>query len=63
MTKSLIPSCAADVISMDPTRAGSLPPLHGMLMEVITEKYDGFYKKKNRQLYLKKQSASVGGIS
>lgn len=40
-----------------------LIPLHGMLMEVSPEEYIDFYKKKNRQLYLKKQSVSNGDIS
>lgn len=38
-------------------------PLHGMLMEVSKDEYADFYRTKNRQKYLMKQSASNGDIS
>ena len=38
-------------------------PLHGMLMEVSQEEYSEFYKKQNRQRYLRLQSAKNGDVS
>lgn len=38
-------------------------PLHGMLMEVSQEEYFEFYKKQNRQRYLRLRSAKNGDVS
>jgi len=38
-------------------------PLHGMLMEVSQKEYFEFYKKQNRQKYLRLRSAKNGDVS
>lgn len=38
-------------------------PLHGMLMEVSQEEYSEFYKKQNRQKYLRLRSAKNSDVS
>lgn len=38
-------------------------PLHGMLMEVSQKEYSEFYKKQNRQRYLRLRSAKNGDVS
>ena len=38
-------------------------PLHGMLMEVSQEEYSEFYKKQNRQRYLRLRSAKNSDVS
>ena len=38
-------------------------PLHGMLMEVSQKEYSEFYKKQNRQKYLRLRSAKNGDVS